>query len=88
MDASENISEVVNILNTATGKTGQIRRTLFNNDFFNPIVDTKTGARNLVEVKDGTKPFIPETYKPSDSVKFAEVHPDKVADVKPVTNEK
>lgn len=78
MDATENTSEMVNIVNASNGKVGQIRRSLFNNDFFNPIINTETGARNLVEVKPGTKPYIPETYKAKDADEFAQVHPDKV----------
>lgn len=48
-------NEMVNVLNLETGKTGRIRRRLFDNPVFNNGI--------LVEVDEGQKSYIPELYK-------------------------
>lgn len=66
------MSDTVFVTNTHTGQTGHIRRKLFNSPVFNPK------GQLLVEVKDDTKPFIAETYKPKTVDEFKAVHPEKV----------
>lgn len=57
-------NDLVHVLNTQTGRVGDVRRRIFEHKVFNPGI--------LVEVSDNAKPYIPELYRPKDADTFLE----------------
>ena len=65
-------TEMIDVLNTATGAKGRIAKKFFDHPAFNP------GGKILVEVKPGTKPYASKTYKAQTPEQFKEKHPERV----------
>lgn len=64
------MSETITVQSVVDGQVFKLRKSLFDNEYFN--------AGNLVEVPEGTKPFIPETYKEKTVEEFEKTHPGRV----------
>ena len=66
-------TQTVTVMNTQTGQAGQYPRGLWENTAIFP-------RDVFAEVKDGTKSYLPEMFKPTTPEKLAEKHPEKVAE--------
>lgn len=66
-------TELVHVLNPATGKVGELSRRLFR---------IPSIGGNLVEVPAGTKDYDPEFYKPKSKDSFVATHPEKTVKAK------
>lgn len=68
-------TELVTVLNPATGQVGEISRRLFR-------IPSIGGS--LVEVEPGTKSYDPDLYAPKTPEEFIEARPKKVVKSEPV----